>query len=167
MFAVVLCVAVLLSTFVAAKLAGYNMGLAAGLLSGAATISAVLGVATDTINNLGLPPDQTKPMIDAMPVAYAVTYLFGTAGSAWFLSSIGPKLLGVDLVKECKEYEEKMGGAAAEAGGLATYPMIALRAYRIPAGSKFVGRKIEQVETDLRAGERLSLGPAGAPRRAP
>ena len=156
MFAVVVCVAVLLSTFVAAKLAGYNMGLAAGLLSGAATISAVLGVATDTISNLGLPPDQTKPMIDAMPVAYAVTYLFGTAGSAWFLSSIGPKLLGVDLVKECKEYEEKLGGVAREAGGLATYPMIALRSFRIPAGSKFVGRKIEQIEADLRAGERLT-----------
>ena len=154
LFAVVVCVAVLLSTFVAAKIAGYNIGQAAGLLSGAATISAVLGVATDTINNLGLPPDQVKSLTDAMPVAYAVTYLFGTAGSAWFLSSIGPKLLGVDLVKECKEYEEKMGGASAEAGGLATYPMLALRAYRIPASSKFIGRKLEQVETDLRKGER-------------
>ena len=59
-FAVLVCVCVLLSTFVAAKIAGYNIGQAAGLLSGAATISAVLGVATDTINNLGLPPDQVK-----------------------------------------------------------------------------------------------------------
>ena len=32
-------------------------------------------------------------MVDAMPVAYAVTYLYGTAGSAWFLASVGPKLL--------------------------------------------------------------------------
>ena len=44
----VLCVAVLLSTYVAASLAGYHAGLAAGLLSGAATSSGVLGVATDT-----------------------------------------------------------------------------------------------------------------------
>jgi putative transport protein len=49
LFAVIVCVAVLLSAYVAARLAGYDPGLAAGLLSGAATISAVLGVATDTI----------------------------------------------------------------------------------------------------------------------
>jgi len=99
-FAVLVCVSCLLATFVAAKLAGYDIGQAAGLLSGACTISAVLGVATDSINQLGLPADKAKAMIDAMPVAYAVTYLFGTAGSAWFLSSMGPKLLGVDLAKE-------------------------------------------------------------------
>ena len=33
----------------------YHVGFAAGLLSGACTISAVLGVATDTINQLGVP----------------------------------------------------------------------------------------------------------------
>src|SRR3954467_9783613 len=49
LFAVVVCVACLLAVFVAARLAGYNMGQAAGLLSGACTISAVLGVAGDTI----------------------------------------------------------------------------------------------------------------------
>src|SRR3954463_13405283 len=86
-FAVIVCVACLLSTYVAAKLAGYNMGQAAGLLAGACTISAVLGVATDTVGQLGLPPGQVTATVDAMPVAYAVTYLFGTAGSAWFLAS--------------------------------------------------------------------------------
>src|ERR1043166_9457938 len=58
LFAVVVCVACLLATFVAAKLAGYNIGQAAGLLSGACTISAVLGVAGDTVKQLGLPADQ-------------------------------------------------------------------------------------------------------------
>ena len=33
-------------------------------------------------------------MINIIPVAYAVTYIFGTAGSAWVLSSLGPKMLG-------------------------------------------------------------------------
>src|SRR6188474_427886 len=42
LFAALLCVACLASAFVAAKLAGYNIGQAAGLLSGACTISAVL-----------------------------------------------------------------------------------------------------------------------------
>jgi putative transport protein len=149
-FAAVLCVAVLISTFVAAKLAGYNAGLAAGLLSGAATISAVLGVATDTINGLGLPPDQAKAWTDFMPVAYAVTYLFGTAGSAWFLSSMGPRLLGVDLAKECKEYEAKMGGLPQEAGVMSGYQRFALRAYKVAASSKFVGRRVADLEGSFR-----------------
>ena len=148
-FAVVICVAVLLSTFVAAQLAGYHVGLAAGLLSGAATISAVLGVATDSINNLGLPPDQAKAMTDAMPVAYAVTYLFGTAGSAWFLASMGPRILGVDLVKECKEYEEKLGGLGLDPAGVATYLKVAVRAYRVESTSRFVGKRVGELETAL------------------
>ena len=149
-FACVLCVAVLLSTFVAAKLAGYNAGLAAGLLAGAATISAVLGVATDTINGLGLPADQAKAWTDFMPVAYAVTYLFGTAGSAWFLASMGPRLLGVDLEKECKDYEAKMGGLPREAGVVSAYQRLALRAYKVAANSKFIGQRVADVEGAFR-----------------
>jgi len=149
LFACLVCVSVLVSAFVAAKIAGYNAGQAAGLLSGAATISAVLGVASDSINNLGLPPDEAKKMIDAMPVAYAVTYLFGTAGSAWFLASMGPKLLRVDLAKECKEYEAKMGGGLGEEESLTTYPRIALRAYSIASVSKYVGKTISDLEKGL------------------
>jgi len=149
LFACLVCVSVLVSAFVAAKIAGYNAGQAAGLLSGAATISAVLGVASDSINNLGLPPDEAKKMIDAMPVAYAVTYLFGTAGSAWFLASMGPKLLRVDLAKECEEYEAKMGGGLGEEESLTTYPRIALRAYSIASVSKYVGKTISDLEKGL------------------
>ena len=46
-----------------------------------------------------------------MPVAYAVTYIFGTMGSAIMIAMIGPKLLGIDLVAACKDYEEKHGAA--------------------------------------------------------
>lgn len=152
-FAAVVCVAVLLSTYVAALLAGYNVGQAAGLLSGAATISAVLGVATDSINLLGLPPDEAKAMIDAMPVAYAVTYLFGTAGSAWFLASMGPRLLGVDLAKECKDYEQKMGGVGMDASGVATYQKVNLRAYRVGPTSSLLGKRVGDVERALSAAE--------------
>src|ERR1051325_3913846 len=52
LFSVVLCLACLLSAFLMAKVLGYNAGMAAGLLSGACTISAVLGVATEAINSL-------------------------------------------------------------------------------------------------------------------
>ena len=45
-----------------------------------------------------------------MPVAYAVTYIFGTVGSAIVLALFGPAMLGIDLEAACKRYEEKHGG---------------------------------------------------------
>ncbi|HKA62590.1 MAG TPA: aspartate-alanine antiporter [Methylomirabilota bacterium] len=149
LFAGVLCVAVLLSTYVAACLAGYHAGLAAGLLSGAATSSGALGVATDTIKALGLPPERAKAWTDAVPIAYAVTYLFGTAGSAWFLAFVGPRLLGVDLVEACKEYERRLGGFEAPAGGLGADTQPAFRAYAIAPHSLLVGRRIADLERIL------------------
>ena len=148
-FAVILCVACLLSAFIAAKVAGYSIGQAAGLLSGACTISAVLGVASDTIGQIGLSSDQQKAMVDAMPVAYAVTYLYGTAGSAWFLASIGPKLLRVDLAKECADYEAKMGGSAGEGDQMSAYRRLATRAYQVGAQSKLVGKTIAEFEAQF------------------
>jgi putative transport protein len=149
LFAVILCVACLLSAFIAAKAAGYSVGQAAGLLSGACTISAVLGVAGDTIGQLGLPADQQQALIAAMPVAYAVTYLYGTAGSAWFLASIGPKLLRVDLAKECADYEAKMGGAADADDQMSAYRRLTTRAYQVGADSKLAGKTIAEFEAQF------------------
>ena len=73
---------------------GYNAGEAAGLLACAQTISVVIVVADDTINGLNISTEQKNNMINIIPVAYAVTYIYGTAGSAWVLSSLGTKMLG-------------------------------------------------------------------------
>lgn len=148
LFAVILCVACLLSAFVAAKVAGYNVGQAAGLLSGACTISAVLGVATDSIKQLGLSDDQKNAFIAAMPVAYAVSYLYGTAGSAWFLASMGPKILRVDLAKECADYEAKMGGKL-EGGDLSAYRKLTTRAFSVVKGSRWIGKTIGEYEAQF------------------
>jgi len=110
-FAAIVCVACLVVAWVAALIAGFDIGNAAGLLAGANTISAVIGVASDTINQLSISEDQKTTFINQIPVAYAVTYIFGTAGTAWFLSSIGPKLLGKNVVQQTKEYEESLGGS--------------------------------------------------------
>jgi len=146
LFAVILCVACLLCAFIAAKAAGYSMGQAAGLLSGACTISAVLGVAGDTMGQIGLTPEQHQAMVAAMPVAYAVSYLYGTAGSAWFLASVGPKLLRVNLAKECSEYEAKMGGAADAGDDLSAYRKLTTRAYQVAADSKLAGKTVADFE---------------------
>jgi putative transport protein len=142
-FAVAICVLCLVVSWGCARVAGFDAGTAAGLLAGAQTISAVIGVATDTINQVDLAPDAKKAMIDHIPVAYAVTYIFGTAGTAWILASLGPKLLGVDLPAACKEYEKKMSGGG-EAGALTAYRMFTARAYRL-AGS-FAGGTVAEVE---------------------
>ncbi|MBQ2045681.1 MAG: aspartate-alanine antiporter [Muribaculaceae bacterium] len=100
-FAVVLCVVCLLVTFGIAKLFGYSPGEAAGLLSGAQTISAVIGVGGDTIATLDASAADKKMWTDMIPVCYAVTYIFGTIGSAYILGNIGPRLLGgLDKVKQ-------------------------------------------------------------------
>jgi putative transport protein len=148
-FAIILCVACLLSAFIAAKAAGYSMGQAAGLLSGACTISAVLGVASDTMGQIGLTPEEHKAMVDAMPVAYAVSYLFGTAGSAWFLSSIGPKLLRVDLAKECADYEAKMGGTGGAGDQMSAYRRFTTRSYEVKADSKWAGKTVGDFEAQF------------------
>ena len=148
MFSIILCLACLFSTYLAAVVLGFDVGLAAGLLSGACTISAVIGVASDTINQLAISAEQKTALINHIPVAYAVTYIFGTAGSAWFLASIGPKLLGVDLAAECKELEEKMGGGQPEPGVISAYTKFAVRAYRL-ANPGLLGKTVAQVEAQF------------------
>ena len=51
-FAVVISVLCLICVWLAAKIAGYDVGFAAGLLAGSQTISASIGLATDAINRL-------------------------------------------------------------------------------------------------------------------
>ncbi len=116
LFAVVVSVLCLLAVYIAALVSGYGPGLAAGLLAGAQTISASIGLATDAINTSGLTPEQAKAELDLIPVAYAITYLFGTVGTGWILAFFGPKLLNVDIVAECKRYEREMSVGAPEAG---------------------------------------------------
>ncbi|MBQ7042136.1 MAG: aspartate-alanine antiporter [Muribaculaceae bacterium] len=93
-FAVALCVVCLLVTWGIAAAFDYSPGEAAGLLSGAQTISAVIGVGGDTIQTLNASSADKKAWIDMIPVCYAVTYIFGTIGSAYILGNIGPRLLG-------------------------------------------------------------------------
>ena len=149
-FAVLMCVGCLVITWILALILGYNAGEAAGLLAGAQTISAVIGVADDTINGLNISTEQKNNMINIIPVAYAVTYIYGTAGSAWVLSSLGPKMLGgLEKVKAaCKELEAKMGTSEADEPGFehARRPVV-FRAYTIENDWFGNGKTVEQLES--------------------
>ena len=149
LYAAVVCVFCLLSAYLAVILAGYDVGSAAGLYAGSQTISASMGLATDAINRLGLPPEETKALLDSMPVAYAVTYIFGTMGSAVIIALLGPALLGIDLEAACKRYEEKHGGKKEVGGPGTAWHQFELRAYRVREDAKIVGMTVAEAERRL------------------
>ena len=152
-FAVLMCVSVLLVTWLLALMMGYNAGEAAGLLAGSQTISAVIGVAEDTMANMGLDEAQRQSYVNIIPVSYAVTYIFGTAGSAWVLSSIGPKMLGgLEKVKAaCKELEAKMGSSLAdEPGFMPAARPVTFSAYRVENEWFKNGKRVIDLEVYFR-----------------
>jgi len=129
----VLCVTCLLAAYTAAKLLGYDLGTAAGMLAGAFTESTVIGTASDAIGRLATISDAEKTrLINNIPVAYAVTYLIGTAFIVWFLPNVGPKLMRVNLKEEARKLRAKI---AASGGGEpetpSAYQSLAVRAYRV------------------------------------
>jgi putative transport protein len=151
LFSVVQCVLCLAATVVCAKLAKYDLGYASGLYSGSQTISAAMGLSTDAINRLGLDAEKTKGLLDSMPVAYAVTYMFGTIGSAIVIAVVGPKLFGIDLEAACKDYEQKFGGGGAkEMGGAGSaWHRWVLRAFKVQKNGKAAGLRAAEAEALL------------------
>jgi putative transport protein len=149
LFAAVVCVFCLVAAYGGARIAGYDVGSAAGLYAGSQTISASMGLATDAINRLGLPPEEAKKLLDAMPVAYAVTYIFGTVGSAIVLALVGPALLRIDLEEACKRYEEKHGGKKASGGPGTAWHQFEARAFQVRVGGPAVGKTAQQAEALL------------------
>ena len=147
LFSVVQCLLSLLVPFAIAKLAGYDLGYAAGLYSGSQTISAAMGLSTDAINRAGMAAEQAKALIDSMPVAYAVTYMFGTMGSAVVIAVLGPKLLGINLEAACKDYEQKQGGVKELGGPGTAWRRWEVRAYRVLPGGAAAGLSVVEAES--------------------
>lgn len=154
LFAVVVSVLCLLAVYVAALVSGYGPGLAAGLLAGSQTISASIGLATDAINTSSLTPEEAQAQLDLIPVAYAITYLFGTIGTGWILAILGPKILGVDIAAECARYERELSGDAPPSAFVSGRRPRDLRAYQVKEGGKAAGLTVAQFER-LIEGERI------------
>jgi len=148
-FAAVQCVLCLAAPVIIVKSAGYNLGFAAGLYSGSQTISAAMGLSTDAINRLGLAADETKRLLDAMPVAYAVTYLFGTVGSAIVIALLGPALLRINLPAACKDYEDNQGGSKELGGPGTAWRRWEVRAFRVLPGARVIGLRAIEAEALL------------------
>jgi putative transport protein len=134
----------LLTAYLVSLLFDYDAGTAAGVIAGALTESATIGTASDAIARLGLSTGQAEALTNRIPVAFAVTYLVGVTGAAWFLAQLAPKIMGVDLEEECREYELHMqGGPAWHSASRAD---IEFRAYAVQPGSPLIARSIPDLE---------------------
>jgi len=143
----VLCLTCLIAAYTAAKLLGYDVGTAAGMLAGAFTESTVIGTASDAINRVATFSDAEKTsLINNIPVAYAVTYLIGTAFIVWFLPNVGPKLMRVNLKEEARKLRAKI---AASGGGepetTSAYQALAVRAYQV-TNPNLINRNVAELE---------------------
>ncbi len=151
---VVLCVTCLLTAFGFAKLLGYDVGTAAGLLAGAFSESTVIGTAGEAIQRLTIPDAEKTALVNNIPVAYAVTYLIGTASLVWFLPTIGPKLMGIKLREEGARKQAEIAGAAELGIGVVSAArLFDVRAYRV-TNPKLVNRTVAEIEAlpqDIRA----------------
>jgi putative transport protein len=151
---VVLCVTALLTAFAAAKLLRYDRGTAAGMLAGAFTESTVIGTAGEAIGRLDIPEEQKRRELNNIPMAYAVTYLVGTAFVVFFLSTLAPRLLRVNLRAASRALaSQSMGPGEDEPGVQSGYRRWAMRAFRVE-NPEFSGRTVAALEARF-GGERV------------
>ena len=141
---VVLCVTSLLTTVAFARLMGYDPGTAAGLMAGAFTESTIIGTAGNAIARLDLTADEKERLLNNIPVAYAVSYLVGTGFVVWFLSSLAPRLLGIDLKAEVRKLTEGGAEMKAETRTRSAYREWDVRAFRMKEA--LAGRTVADVE---------------------
>ncbi|MBK5993401.1 aspartate-alanine antiporter [Streptomyces microflavus] len=156
--AVVVCVTGLLVSWLFASLLGYGPGLGAGLMSGALTQSAAIGVAQDAIGTLpGLSSAEVKTQENLVAVGYAVTYPLGTILCAMLLANVLPKLYRRDLAKESAELAAELDAPDESPDEGAGYYEVVLRAYRVDRPD-LVGRSVADFEDQQKAlGRRIYL----------
>ncbi|HVQ31790.1 MAG TPA: aspartate-alanine antiporter [Vicinamibacteria bacterium] len=140
----VLCGASLATTVTFARIMGYDCGTAAGLMAGAFTESTVIGTAGNTISRLDIPAEEKERLLNNIPVAYAVSYLVGTGFVVWFLSSLAPRLLRLDLKAASRALEAESAVSAEETQTRSAYREWDVRAFRI--AEAFVGRSVADLE---------------------
>ena len=121
-------------------------GFAGGLLSGALTQSAAMGTASEAIRTLALPAAEHERLIAHVAVADALCYVFGTLGVILFCTEVGPRLLGIDVVKEAEAVEKRLGITRDTAGVVSAWQPFAMRAYAIAAAGQVVGKTVQSAE---------------------
>lgn len=152
-FALVVCVLILGVAFGVSLLFGLNPGQAAGMMAGASTASPVVGAAEDTVNSLPASPDVIADMVAAIPVCYAMTYVFGTLGAVLLLGYVGPAMMGgLDKVKAMTKELEKtlspVGNNNDPASFNACRP-VAFRAFELDGDWMSNQRTVSEIEEEF------------------
>lgn len=107
------CVIALVAAILLAKAFGLNAGYGGGMLGGALTQSSVIGTADGAILHLANQEVTSNMNLKSdVAVAYAVTYIFGTAGLIVLLKVLA-KLWKFDLPEEARKAEAELGSAEA------------------------------------------------------
>ena len=152
LFAVVMCLLILGASLGAAFLFGLNPGQAAGMMAGASTASPVVGAAEDTLGSLPGDPSAMNDMIRAIPVCYAMTYVFGTLGAVWLLGYVGPAMMGgIDKVKAMThELEKTLSPASgADPASFNACRPVAFRAYVASGSWMTTPRTVAELESEF------------------
>ncbi|RBL88059.1 aspartate-alanine antiporter [Chitinophaga flava] len=160
-FSFIVCCSSLFFCWAIASILRFDTGTTAGLMSGANTCSAIIGVSSNTINELDISIADKERLINQIPVAYAVTYIFGTAGTSWFLSVVGPWFMSGSrekLIEETRALEATLTDTTAdEDGGIKyAYDHVAFRAYLVnPELVGDAGKSVRELETFFRRKKRV------------
>lgn len=113
-------------------------GIAAGVISGSLTQSATVASSMQTIGSLPVSKAIKATYEAQLPVAYALTYVFGTLGVIIFLRDLAPKILGIKVEDQGPAMAKKYHFHAKNPNP--TWR----RTYLVSAGSPLVGKTIAQ-----------------------
>lgn len=136
----------LLTSYSVARYLKLDPGYSGGLLSGSLTESPAIGTAIEAIRGLSVAEELKQQWIGHVAVADAICYIFGTLGVILVCSSIGPKLLRIDLRAESRKVEQKLGIKRTKLGVSSAWHPISYRAYTIRPNGPVVGKTIAEVE---------------------
>ena len=112
----------------------------------------MIGTAGEAIQHLALPDAEKTALLNNIPVAYAVTYLIGTATLVWYIPTIGPWLMGINLREEGARMQAELGRGDQLELDLVSAQAFDTRAYRVtnPALVNKTVAELEALPPDLR-----------------
>jgi len=149
--AVFFCVVALIAAVLLAKAFGLDAGYAGGLMGGALTQSSIIGTADGAIAHLATGKtvsigSSVMNLKSEVAVAYAVTYIFGTAGLIILLKVIG-KVWKINLPAEAKKALAEMGSAETQDTMESFHwsNLIVPRAYQLE-NPDIIGKTVKEVE---------------------
>ncbi len=161
-FAVVVCALILGAAIGVSFWFGLNPGQAGGMMAGASTASPVVGAVEDTIGSLPGTPEEKADMAAAIPVCYAMTYVFGTLGAVWLLGYVGPAMMGgLDKIKAMTRELEKTLSPVTPGSDPASFNAcrpVAFRAYKADGRGLTAPVSVKELEEKYEAsGRRVSV----------